>query len=383
MCIATELKPVEAEREALPRLDPWHGRCDLQFHATNGSTKHQGGCTAPFKLLRSERGDDGRCELPVLHAAGGLVGGDQLSLDFKLEANSRGLITSVAAQKVYGSIGRSRLQPEGCFAHQHVHCALASGSDLEWLPQELVLYADALFEQQLTVTLPQDASFLSAEIVRLGRTAAGETLQQGQWRSSLTIQRLAGNSSTWELADRVEPGGASLDSPHGLGGAPVFGTLVWAAPMAMGAETTTSLLEDMPDLPPGRPGEITLEHIRNAKDALANASDALDNHRWFGETVTRERASEADDFFDSQLSLTGPCVRLSGRTRVAWTEREQHLDVFINGETFEVPSSAIHNLMALCRQEHLVLAHLADADETLLTALVAMGAIEDCDNDGR
>ena len=195
----------------MQRLDPWHGRCDLQFHATNGSTKHQGGCTAPFKLLRSERGEDGRCELPVLHTAGGLVGGDQLSLDIKLEANSRSLITSVAAQKVYGSIGRSRLQPEGCFAHQQVRCSLASGSDLEWLPQELVLYADALFEQQLRVTLPEDASFLSAEIVRLGRTAAGETLQQGRWRSSLTIQRLAGNSSTWELADRVELGGASLD----------------------------------------------------------------------------------------------------------------------------------------------------------------------------
>ena len=119
----------------------------------------------------------------------------------------------------------------------------ASGTDFEWLPQELVLYADALFEQQLTVTLPQDASFLSAEIVRLGRTAAGETLQQGRWRSSLTIQRLAGNRSTSELADRVELGGASLDSPHGLGGAPVFGTLVWAAPMAMGAEKTATLLE--------------------------------------------------------------------------------------------------------------------------------------------
>ena len=149
-------------------LIPWHGRCDLQFHATNGSTKHQGGCTAPFKLLRSERGDDGRCELPVLHTAGGLVGGDQLSLDIKLEANSRCLITSVAAQKVYGSIGRSRLQPEGCFAHQQVRCSLASGSDLEWLPQELVLYADALFEQQLTVTLPQDASFLSCRDRALG-----------------------------------------------------------------------------------------------------------------------------------------------------------------------------------------------------------------------
>ena len=81
MCIATELKPVAAEREAMQRLNPWHGRCGLRFHATNGSTKHQGGCTAPFKLLRSERGEDGRCELPVLHTAGGLVGGDQLSLE--------------------------------------------------------------------------------------------------------------------------------------------------------------------------------------------------------------------------------------------------------------------------------------------------------------
>jgi len=157
------MKAMAAEREAMQRLDPWHGRCDLQFRAANGSTRHQGGCTAPFKLLRSEHGDDGRCELPVLHTAGGLVGGDQLSLAINLATNSRSLITSVAAQKVYGSIGRSRLQPEGCSAQQHVCCSLASGSDLEWLPQELVLYADALFEQHLTVTLPMDASFVSAE----------------------------------------------------------------------------------------------------------------------------------------------------------------------------------------------------------------------------
>ena len=34
---------------------------------------------------------------------------------------------------------------------------LKPGSDLERLPQELVLYAGALLEQELTVTLPQDA----------------------------------------------------------------------------------------------------------------------------------------------------------------------------------------------------------------------------------
>ena len=283
------MKAMAAEREAMQRLDPWHGRCDLQFRAANGSTRHQGGCTAPFKLLRSERGDDGRCELPILHTAGGLVGGDQLSLDIKLEASSRGLITSVAAQKVYGSIGRSRLQPEGCSAQQHVCCSLASGSDLEWLPQELVLYADALFEQHLTVTLPMDASFVSAEIVRLGRTAAGETLQQGRWRSSLTIQRITSTSSTWELADRVELGGASLDSPHGLAGAPVFGTLIWAAPMAMSAETTATLLEGARADREGLTGTMRCGALGQGLIARYSGNSSRDARFWFSRIWERTR----------------------------------------------------------------------------------------------
>ena len=99
----------------MERLNPWHGTCRLQFSADTNITRHQGGCTAPFKLMRAERGDDGRCELPLLHSAGGLVGGDQLSVDLELGTDSRALITSVAAQKVYGSIGRSRLHPKGAW----------------------------------------------------------------------------------------------------------------------------------------------------------------------------------------------------------------------------------------------------------------------------
>ena len=273
----------------MQRLDPWHGRCQLQFRADNGDTRHQGGCTAPFKLLRSERGDDGRCELPLLHTAGGLVGGDQLSLDIDLEANSRSLITSVAAQKVYGSVGRSRLQPEGCSAHQRVRCSLASGSDLEWLPQELVLYADALFEQCLTVTLPKDASFLSAEIVRLGRTAAGESLQQGRWRSSLTIQRIETTKSQWELADRVELGGASLDSPHGLAGAPVFGTLVWAAPMVMDPETATFLLDGARDDREGLTGTMRCGALNQGLIARYSGDSSRDARFWFSRIWERTR----------------------------------------------------------------------------------------------
>ena len=64
----------------MSREPPWHGHCRLQFINDRGVTRHQGGCRAPFKLLRSYTGADGRCELPLLHTAGGLVGGDQLSI---------------------------------------------------------------------------------------------------------------------------------------------------------------------------------------------------------------------------------------------------------------------------------------------------------------
>ena len=125
----------------MQRLNPWHGTCRLQFSADADAdtTRHQGGCTAPFKLMRAGLGDNGRCEVPLLHSAGGLVGGDQLSVDLELGTDSRALITSVAAQKVYGSIGRSRLHPKGTWANQAVSCRLDSNSDLEWLPQELDL----------------------------------------------------------------------------------------------------------------------------------------------------------------------------------------------------------------------------------------------------
>ncbi|MFS6826774.1 urease accessory protein UreD [Cyanobium sp. ATX-6F1] len=191
-----------------------------------GATVHQGGATAPLKIQRAFRQQDGRCELPLLHTAGGLVGGDELAIEAQLGPRSQALITSVAAQKVYGTVGRSRITPKGTWARQRLQFDLAAGADLEWLPQELVLYAGALFEQHSRVELTAGASWLGAEVVRLGRSADGETLGSGSWRSSLEIRR----AGSWSLVDRLALGGESLTDPHGLGGSPVFGSLVWAAP---------------------------------------------------------------------------------------------------------------------------------------------------------
>ena len=278
------------ERAVMQRLEPWHGHCNLQFSVDRlGRTRHQGGCSAPFKVLRTEAGNDNRCELPLLHTAGGLVGGDQLSIDLKLQTNSRSLITSVAAQKVYGSIGRSRLDPEGAWASQTVRAKLAEHSDLEWLPQELVLYADALFEQNLEVQLPQSASFLSVEIVRLGRTAAAETLKRGRWKTGLCIQRTGPTQTTWELVDRIELGGESLMHNHGLSGAPVFGSFVWAAPEPMTSEATKDLLNEARNDREDLEGIMRCSSLNQGIVARYVGHSSRDARFWFSRLWARTR----------------------------------------------------------------------------------------------
>ena len=210
-----------------------------------GSTVHQGGATAPLKWQRSFPQPDGRLEVPLLHTAGGLVGGDALAVRLALGAGASGLITSVAAQKVYGSVGRSRLAPTGQWSSQHLQVTLAEGADLEWLPQELVLYRGGLFEQRTRVQLAPGASWLGAEVVRLGRTADGEVLDLGAWRSSLEIRRL----NDWEFVDRLSLDGHSLASLHGLAQQPVVGSLVWAAPQAVPATLIDEARRAATDLP--------------------------------------------------------------------------------------------------------------------------------------
>ena len=160
----------------------WHGTCDLRLYKRAKSnnrdlvkTIHQAKCTAPLKLMRVFNDKkDGRCEIPILHSAGGIVGGDQLTININAEEDSSAICSSVAAQKVYGSRGRSKLNPQGSWANQKCYFQIKKNADFEWIPQELIIYQGGLFEQNMTVNLDPSSSSLCVDLVRLGRTAAGE-----------------------------------------------------------------------------------------------------------------------------------------------------------------------------------------------------------------
>jgi len=272
----------------------WHGTAELRFScAADGRTQHQGGTTAPLRVQRPFGRADGRCELPLLHTAGGLVGGDRLNITAQLGPGSRVLLTSVAAQKVYGSIGRSRLSPAGAWARQELSFKVGAGADLEWLPQDLVLYANGLYEQRTRVWLASGASWLGAEVVRLGRTAAAETLDEGRWRSLLEIEREGpkGEGGHWELVDRLELGGEGLLQGHGMAAEPVFGSLVWAAPQPLAAAALAQLLAacraDRGDLP----GELACGALEQGLVARYRGPSSQAARTWFSRLWARIRAA--------------------------------------------------------------------------------------------
>jgi len=277
----------------------WNGTCDLKLYKRPKSnnrdvvkTIHQAKCTAPLKLMRVFNDKkDGRCEIPILHSAGGIVGGDQLTINIKAEKNSSSTCSSVAAQKVYGSRGRSKLNPQGSWANQKCFFQIEKNSDFEWMPQELIVYQGGLFEQNMTVNLDPSSSFLCVDLVRLGRTAAGEELGSGVWRSSLEIFRENTEGKHYEFSDRLELAGDALKSIHGLEKKPVFGSLTWITPKEIKQKDLSDLLVNCRQQRDGLEGFMTCSLLKNGISARYTGSSTQSARFWFYRILRLTRIS--------------------------------------------------------------------------------------------
>ena len=267
----------------------WHGTCDLRFFKKSKSkkiddfkTSHQAKYRAPLKLMKVFNDKkDGRCEVPILHSAGGIVGGDQLTINVNAEENSSAICSSVAAQKVYGSRGRSKLNPQGSWANQKCFFQIKKNADFEWIPQELIIYKGGLYEQNMTVKLDTSSSFLCVDLVRLGRTAAGEQLGSGVWRSSLEIFRENTQRKHYEFSDRLELSGKALKSIHGLEQQPVFGSLTWITPKSINQKALSHLLIQCRQQRVGLEGGMTCSLLQNGISARYTGSSTQSARFWF------------------------------------------------------------------------------------------------------
>ncbi|MEM8603385.1 MAG: urease accessory protein UreD [Cyanobacteria bacterium P01_H01_bin.121] len=226
---------------ASPTSRNWQGKLALHFKRVQDKTQMQvHEVQAPFKIQRHFYPEGAEiCHGLILHTAGGIVGGDRLSLRLILAAETQALLTTVAATKVYGpgpnhtaattkTTAQTAPLDQAPRAEQDIQIQVGPQAHLEWLPQESIIFAGANYQQRLRVELAADASWCSWEITRLGRTARGETFVQGQWRSHTEVWRQG--VPLW-LDPQWVPGNPEVwHSLHGLAGCPIVASFCWLGP---------------------------------------------------------------------------------------------------------------------------------------------------------
>jgi urease accessory protein len=203
-------------------LDPpvagWKAQLAVEYRRHGGRTVLASRCHDGPLVVQKPFYPEGEavCHTIVVHPPGGIAGGDQLRLSAAVGEGAAALLTTPGAAKWYRS--------EGVRALQHV--SFEVHGSLEWLPQETIVYSGALAAMQTDVRLARNASYLAWEILCLGRTGSGERFLAGQAALATRIWR--DGTLLWNERGEVDAGGALLQSPAGLSGRTVCGTLLAA-----------------------------------------------------------------------------------------------------------------------------------------------------------
>lgn len=156
------------------------------------------------------------CHVYLLHPPGGVVGGDQLSLDIEVNTQGHALVTTPAAGKFYRSDGRTSSLTQTL--------KVEAGSTLEWLPQETILFSACEVNMRTIVQLESGAAFIGWEILCLGRPASNERFDQGHARQHFEIWR--DNKPLMLDRSQLTGGDELLSASWGMQGYTVSGSMM-------------------------------------------------------------------------------------------------------------------------------------------------------------
>jgi urease accessory protein len=226
----------------------WHAALSLGFAASDGATwlahrAHRGPLAVQRPFLPE---GPGVCHVYLLHPPGGLVGGDEIDVEIRIDTGAHALLTTPAAGKVYRTNGSPVRQT------QRMH--VADGGTLEWLPQETILYDGARARLGTRIELARRARFIGVDMVCFGLPARRAPFLHGDCRQTLEILRdgrpllverghFDARSSVWAAR-------------WGLGGAGVLAVVV-AVP-APSADVVDAVRSGAADAPDGDLGAVTV-----------------------------------------------------------------------------------------------------------------------------
>jgi urease accessory protein len=169
----------------LPAAQRAVGRLTLGFRhdpaaaCTRIKTFYQQGC---LKARLPRLAVPGMVEAITINISGGIAGGDSLVTEIELGAKAAASVTSQAAERVYRAL-------DSCAARLSTRITLGAGAELDYLPQETILFDGFALERSLEIELAEDANFLGVESLVFGRQAMGERINFGRLNDRISIRR--------------------------------------------------------------------------------------------------------------------------------------------------------------------------------------------------
>jgi urease accessory protein len=208
----------------------WKAQLSLHYTHHEGRTgahdRHEG----PLRVLqRLYPEGPGICHHVIVHPPGGVVGGDELRVQARLDAGAQALITTPGATRFYRS--------EGAPALQQVQLRLDAGARLEWLPMETLAYSGCQARSELRMELAPGAELIGWELLVLGLPAANQPFLNGSFTQQIEFP------GHWLERGRVDASDRCLlQGPLGWAGSAVLGTAWFATGTAMSPKQRDELL---------------------------------------------------------------------------------------------------------------------------------------------
>ena len=210
---------------------PWHAQLHLNYERRGEATAVHHRHSGPLRVFKSLYPEGpGICHTVVVHPPGGLVQGDRLDIDVRLEPGAHALASTPGATRFYRSDGES--------ATQYVKLSVASGARLEWLPLETLAYSGCQGMNAVELDLAPGAELLAWDVLSLGLPASGLPFVAGEM-----AQRWHWPGHWLEQARMAATDTRLLHSPLGLAGHSAVGMLVLACGTPMARERREALLE--------------------------------------------------------------------------------------------------------------------------------------------
>lgn len=204
-----------AESPAPAPNSGWHAALQLGFRPSGEKTvlawRQRSG---PLAVQRPFYPEGTPCHVYLLHPPGGVVGGDTLDIDVRLDAQSHALLTNPGATKFYRTTGAKAV------VQQRID--VADQASLEWLPQENIAFPGANVVTRTRIDLHGAARLAFWEIHCLGLPAIQQSFDQGRYDAGLQIWR----DKVPLLIDRLRTDAMCRQHASLMAGQPVTATFV-------------------------------------------------------------------------------------------------------------------------------------------------------------